>query len=149
VSCDHCGSKFESLQSLDKHIQTSHKKKPEVVCEHCESKFSSLDNLNKHLSYRHRIYPQKDIPQSSSKWSRTYSYSERSSNGFCRYWNNSRCQFQDQCKFLHEEAPFCRFQEKCNRIKTCHFFHEVKKSQGFQFREEEFPPYQTNPGRRQ
>ena len=150
-NCDHCGTKLNSLSGLDNHIQMFHKRRPDYQCEHCDSKFSSLENVEKHMNYRHNIFPKRPAThQAQSKWSKTYSQSERSANGFCRYWNNSTCQFNETCKFLHEASPFCKFQQSCRNIKNCSFFHEkVQNQQGFQFREEEFPPYQNRPVRSQ
>jgi hypothetical protein len=53
-NCDHCGTKLNSLQALNNHIQMFHKKKPEYTCEHCDSRFSSVENVKKHMSYRQK-----------------------------------------------------------------------------------------------
>ena len=48
---------------------------------------------------------------------------ERSDNGFCVHWNNGSCEFGEFCRYIHEDSPFCYFQEKCNRKGSCRFFH--------------------------
>ena len=50
----------------------------------------------------------------------TFTYEEQKRNGFCRFWNNSECFYGNQCKFLHEEAPYCRFQEQCSEKQGPH-----------------------------
>ena len=40
----------------------------------------------------------------------------------CHYFNNGRCSYQERCLFLHEEAPFCRYDGLCGREK-CFFKH--------------------------
>ena len=48
---------------------------------------------------------------------------------YCHFWNNvGKCTFQN-CKFLHEKAPVCKFDGNCNRAK-CMFSH-VKQNVSF------------------
>ena len=131
-TCDHCGKKLNSLYNLDNHIQMFHRKK-DLSCERCDSKFSTAENVRKHLSHMHSIY------EETSRKSYSYSYEEKWANGFCRLWNNSSCPYADNCKFLHEDAPDCHYKSRCRNISTCRFFHGAQ-SQGFQYREREFPP---------
>ena len=145
-TCDQCGTKFTTLKDLDGHIQMNHQKKANVPCEHCGFRCYDQESLKQNLSYQHRIFS-----KTENTWStRKYTHSERSANGFCKFWNNSTCKFQDSCKFVHEESPFCRFQESCRNINNCPYFHERRQqSKGFHYREEDFPPFQSNPtGRR-
>ena len=145
-TCDHCGTKLNSLQGLDTHIQIFHQKKPEYKCDECNLKFSVLDNVRKHMANRHGTSPGQNNQNTNSQ-ARQFTHSGRPETRFCKYWNNSSC-FSDNCKFLHEEAPPCKFQQSCRNIRNCVFFHE-KQSQGFQYREEDFPPFQNSRERRQ
>ena len=80
-----------------------------------------------------------------------YADEERRNNGFCRLWNNGICSFEF-CKFLHEESPHCRYQERCRDPSSCRFFHQKPQSarRSFQYKEEDFPPFQSrNQNRRQ
>ena len=137
--CDYCGTKLNSLASLDSHIQMFHKKKPEQ-CLRCDSTFSSSDNLKRHMEYKHRVFPDYEEDMSVPNRSYTYSYEEKAANGFCRNWNNSTCPYEDACKFLHKESPHCRHQSRCRNISSCRFFHEEQQPQGFQYRQDDFPP---------
>ena len=41
---------------------------------------------------------------------------------YCHFFNNSTCTYHGKCKFLHEKAPWCRFDDRCDREK-CMFQH--------------------------
>ena len=42
---------------------------------------------------------------------------------YCHYYNNSKtCPFKDECLFLHEEAPICKYGKLCERM-YCMFKH--------------------------
>ena len=41
---------------------------------------------------------------------------------FCHFFNNSTCLYHERCKFLHEEAPFCKYDGRCDREK-CMYKH--------------------------
>ena len=57
----------------------------------------------------------------------------------CHYFNNGRCSYQERCLFLHEEAPFCRYDGLCGREK-CMFKHRNSPRS----LEEEFHQNQSN-----
>ena len=61
---------------------------------------------------------------------------------FCHFWNNvGKCTYQN-CKFLHEKAPLCKYDGKCNRTK-CMFSH-VNQNSSFLFnRQQVSPPTQS------
>ena len=40
----------------------------------------------------------------------------------CHYFNNGTCSYRERCIFLHEEAPFCRYDGRCGREK-CMYKH--------------------------
>ena len=49
--------------------------------------------------------------------------------GFCHFWNNvGSCSYRN-CKFSHEQAPICKFDGQCNRMK-CMFKH-IKQNGAF------------------
>jgi hypothetical protein len=44
-------------------------------------------------------------------------------NIYCHYYNNSKtCPFKEECLFLHEEAPICKYRKLCERM-YCMFKH--------------------------
>ena len=59
-----------------------------------------------------------------------FTQEERKRNGFCRFWNHSECSFGEFCRFVHEEAPHCRFQDQCRAKPMCQYFHEEYLSAG-------------------
>ena len=126
--CDHCGMKLNSLEGLDNHISMFHKQQ-NIPCDFCRYKAYNEEALVMHLEEKHKIFKHranngdnsKGHPASSSNF---HSTEERKRNGFCSFWNNGFCKYEEKCRFAHEEIPFCHFQERCNRKETCKFFHK-------------------------
>ena len=150
IHCDYCGAAQKSICELDLHIETHHKQK----CEFCVFHSSSFVNLQKHLAFIHQIFSSKETSSHDNQGSGNqvkqddrrmspYSDDVRRKNGYCRLWNNSFCRF-DFCKFLHEESPFCRYQDRCRNPSTCRFFHQKPQvpQKEFQYKEADFPPFQ-------
>ena len=77
-------------------------------CERCANVYRSQTDLKKHEDEAH-------VPRTSRSGSKkTFSHEEKKRNGFCRFWNHAKCRFEEnECMFLHEEAPHCRFQDRC------------------------------------
>ena len=61
----------------------------------------------------------------STRRTRIYTKEEQRVNGFCLYWNRGFCHNEELCAFLHEESPYCYYQERCNKQERCRFFHEA------------------------
>ena len=87
-------------------------------CQKCTNIYRSQTDLNKHKDEVH-------TPRTSkSGFKKKFSHEEKKRNGFCRFWNHAKCRFEeDQCMFMHEEAPHCRFQNRCSEKLRCQFFH--------------------------
>ena len=165
--CDRCGMKATSLQDLDIHIENAHKQNDVISCQFCSFKSKGNLNMDRHMNFRHNV--KNDLQgrqqnmhgrqhnmqgrQQNMQEGRKgpYADEERRNNGFCRLWNNGICSFEF-CKFLHEESPHCRYQERCRDPSSCRFFHQKPQSarRSFQYKEEDFPPFQSrNQNRRQ
>jgi hypothetical protein len=69
-------------------------------CGQCDKSFKNVELLEKHSKITHenlKIY--------------------------CHYYNNSKtCPFKEECLFLHEEAPICKYGKLCERM-YCMFKH--------------------------
>ena len=59
-----------------------------------------------------------------------FSHEEKKINGFCRFWNHTKCLLGKECAFLHEAAPYCRFDQECRAKSKCQYFHEENVSSG-------------------
>ena len=67
------------------------------TCEKCEKAFKSKDIKEKHLRIAHACC--------------------------CFYNNEEKCPYQDECVFLHEDSPVCRYGDSCER-ENCMFKHQ-------------------------
>ena len=77
-------------------------------------------NTNKNTNTNTNIHKTRPDPPNNNT-----SYSKR----YCYYWNNiGSCSFRN-CIFLHEVAPVCNYDGKCNRNK-CMFVHK-KQNKSF------------------
>ena len=86
-------------------------------CIQCDISFKTSEDLKYHLDETHK-------PQKSAPSRKVYSHQEKKQNGYCRFWNHYNCTFEKHCKFLHDEAPHCRFQDRCRAKPMCQFYHE-------------------------
>jgi hypothetical protein len=109
--CGMCEFSADSKDKLREHEKGFHKV-TNYKCIQCDKSFTSSDDLKEHLDTTHRTNK------------KIFSYEERKRNGFCRFWNHSNCSFEKHCRFLHEEAPHCRFQDSCRAKQQCQFYHE-------------------------
>ena len=92
--CKKCDCEFDTHNDLEQHIQNQH---AETIagkkCENCGKEFITKWRLKKHMSMH------------KAKFVRT-----------CHYFNSGKsCPFEKLgCKFLHSEASYCEFNEKCS-----------------------------------
>ena len=112
-TCDLCDYQTTGERILSYHERTVHVENTHA-CLKCNIRFPSQESYNRHY-------------ENHQAMRRVYTHEERVHNGYCSFWNNTNCNFGDQCKFLHENAPFCRFQSRCYR-KKCPFYHEEGRS---------------------
>ena len=129
IQCDNCDFKTDKVKNLRAHIVNVHDplydniKTGSVVhrCNVCDYKTPFVVNLNIHRDEVHK----KAERQGRSESTRVYAHGVRRDNGFCRNWNRSySCSFENNCKFLHEDAPVCYFGDRCRRKTSCRYFHE-------------------------
>ena len=111
-----CDFKADSKESICEHEKEFHKIL-NYNCKSCEKTFKFQSELEVHMKAIHRV-------ENANPVKKQYSYAERKQNGFCRFWNHSTCKFFENCKFLHEEAPHCQYQERCRYKPLCQYYHE-------------------------
>ena len=114
-----CEFTAETQTKMSEHEKDFHNIK-NYSCGKCDKIFKFSEELKQHVEREHE-----QSNRSPGTYSRKeYSLDERRRNGFCRFWNHSSCSFGNQCKFVHEEAPFCRFQGQCRAMPKCKYYHE-------------------------
>ena len=135
--CDFYDQESVSEIYLKKHEQDVHKitkqtsiernKKTEKVteqnfqCDICPFVAHNDKDLNRHLENEHSF--------TKVNRRKIYTNEERKQNGICFHWNNGYCQFQELCRFAHEEIPQCYFDVQCRR-QNCRFFHTKHNQSG-------------------
>ena len=96
--CEFCEKTFNEEWKMDAHVKL-HKK---YSCDKCEKSFELKDIRDKHVRIAHeglKIY--------------------------CYYYNNAGdCLHEDQCVFLHEDSPMCKYGQLCER-NNCMFKHQT------------------------
>ena len=126
--CEWCDFASHTKAEVSEHETKEHKiKKTRKIfsCEKCDSIFRTTTALDSHMEEYH------STKSSNPGFKHLFTDEERRQNGFCRFWNHSVCKFEN-CKFLHEEAPHCRFQERCRAKPMCQYFHSEYASSGNQ-----------------
>ena len=118
-TCDYCDYSTSNERTLSYHEHAVHKQN-NFKCSKCNIFFPNQESLTTHSKLH-------------QKFRYEYTQEERSRNGYCSFWNNSVCNFGEQCKFMHENAPYCRFQINCYR-KNCPFYHEQTESSNFLYK---------------
>ena len=101
IYCKECDHEFEQSSELEKHILSIHKEATRYACKICKAEFVLKWRLRKHMEGHQEMKL------------RT-----------CHYFNNNiECPFSKVgCKFLHEEASYCRYEELCAKEK-CQYRH--------------------------
>ena len=125
--CDLCDFVTHIKADIGEHEKKDHnikKTRKSFNCETCANVYRSETDLNKHTEEVHT--PKRARIGSRQK----FTYEERKRNGFCRFWNHTECLYGEECKFLHEEAPYCRFKDQCRTKPRCQFFHAENVSNG-------------------
>ena len=108
-NCEFCNYETKSVNDLSYHEKVVHSGQL-FSCSRCDISFTDMNSLNSHMT-KH------------DQERRVFSYSERKTKGFCSFWNNGNCRFGESCMYLHENAPFCRFQSDCRRVNCCFFMN--------------------------
>ena len=115
------------------------KDKTYFTCIECTYETNKKDNLMKHIVNDHETKghrkPAKEQHHRRSRHGETsgnkeqqnnkqqYTTEERRNNGCCVHWNNGQCGFNDSCRYLHVESPYCFFQDNCSRKHSYRYFH--------------------------
>ena len=120
-----CEFVHEEQQRINDHEKEFHKVMT-YTCNVCEKTLKSSAELKEHGNAEHKG-PTKTA----------HSYEVRKRNGFCRFWNHARCTFDKFCKYLHENAPHCRYGVGCRAKPMCQFYH-VELSQQQQFQSDQY-----------
>ena len=159
--CRECLFKASTAQEVDDHVKRRHKKEyrcgmcdfvnevQEEISEH-EKEFHKIKNFNCSVCEKTFKFSNELKQHSSEAHGRasrkTYSYEDRRSNGYCRFWNHSTCKFGQFCKFVHDEAPHCKFQDRCRAKPACQYFHEELSQQSSSPSSSSFLGHRTNQG---
>ena len=143
--CDLCDFVSQSKNGILQHEKDDHnikKTRKKFNCIKCDETFVALSDCETHMETSHATNK-----SNRGFHRRTFSAEERRRNGFCCFWNQSECSFGESCRFLHQEAPYCRFQERCRDKQSCRFFHEefskASSSPSAPFLGTGFPPPQA------
>ena len=146
--CDQCLFKASSAQDIQDHIKRRHQQ--QFRCEMCMFICVTKEGIDEHEKVFHKIenyscrvcaktfkfsnqLKEHTSAEHETSMKKTYSFEERKRNGFCRFWNHTSCKFEESCKFLHEEAPHCRFQDRCRAKPACQYFHQELSQQNSSF----------------
>ena len=156
-NCVKCSFKSEMRDDLKKHINSKHRVMSVYICTKCD-----FETEEKHLVEEHENKEHGNAKKDSEMGRRLpdrkkpviVSHAERKKNGYCAFWNNGYCRYEDLCYKLHEEIPACHYGSNCSR-QNCQYFHDQNPRNHFlgsrnqlRFREEDFPPLWTYQGRR-
>ena len=124
--CTKCDFEDSTEENLQRHIFNTHIDDDDFRCRKCNYEANKKEDLSKHIADVHDI----DIRQGRNESVRDSSkhrniFQESQTKEFCTYyWNRGYCKFGQKCFRIHEVTPYCYFQERCDRISTCRFFHE-------------------------
>ena len=133
-TCEVCGKKGKSQTEIDDHIQSIHVKEMfkhfvkshERRSAHSElpsNKTRSSNSNNEDRTNNARSANSNNEGRTNNARLARYSHQERTNNGYCIHWNRQGCNHGEFCRFLHQEAPECRYQENCFRKSSCKFLH--------------------------
>ena len=88
-------------------------------CDKCNFSTTLEINLKWHKEAMHRS------EHNNRNNSRTNQNQERMRNQLCNNYLNGFCRFSDQqCRFLHQSPPRCRYQMDCAAWPNCRFTHD-------------------------
>ena len=180
-NCDKCSMKCKYKNTLKEHKQACHGQTLVYLCSICEFESLSKTELKTHAKKEHKddsSTNMKDMGPSSNKVScnpadsshssdccdripgqrrpTLYSPDEKAQNGYCVFWNNGYCRYEDLCWKMHEEIPGCYYGTQCKRH-NCSYYHEdismnsflgLRTKSQFRYQEEDFPPLAPSQGRR-
>ena len=144
--CDQCESKFDSEDKLLKHSETKHseqekhEKGDSEKCRNCEYRSKNSNDLTNHENSVHRSDELFDcekckfdttIKANFERHMKTHHSEKANRNATpCIFWNQGVCHYGLECRFVHEEIPACKFQEKCENYR-CAYFHYNKSWNSF------------------
>ena len=111
LNCSKCKFECESETDMTEHQTKEHSNEQLFECDKCQFDTIIEVNFDAHMK-RH----QKE--------------NARNSNKICIYWNNGFCHNGEECAYIHEEIPECKFQDRCKNNR-CSYFHNDKSWNNF------------------
>ena len=111
IKCTMCVFKTISETEMELHMVNEHEREKLYECDKCTYDSIIKGLFDAHVKSHH-------AEKSNINYSR------------CIYWNQGYCRYGFECKFIHEEIPECKFQERCQNFQ-CPYFHYNKNWNSF------------------
>ena len=130
IKCDQCDEGFQSYKDLNKHTKSHGDQPLKFECEVCACEFVEKWKFNAH--HKRHVEEKKHSCDVCSKTFKTEDIKKKhvqvTHNNvqlYCHFFNNRiACPYDDECVFMHEDAPLCKYGGKCERI-NCMFKHVI------------------------
>ena len=123
LECDMCEYSAKDSSDFIQHIDMHQRDTPaeRYKCDLCQYTANSSDDFKNHLRFRHDKIISRNgkqrIPHENNH------DNIKKSRKLCIYWNRGHCRYSDEnCHYVHEEIPACKYQERCYKH-DCKFFH--------------------------
>ena len=124
-NCDKCEAECDTEKSLKKHKQINHVEKGKFKCEVCEWEFNAKWKYEGHI----KTCEKNSCDQCDNSFKTTDILNKHIQIAhdkikiYCHYFNNDDdCPFNEDCVFLHEDSPQCKYGDQCER-NLCMFQH--------------------------
>ena len=85
---------------------------------------TSIERMEEKLEGWKRIFEEEQTKGESEEDERTSRHRGSIIRKYCHRWNKGEC-WNQECKYLHEEVPTCRYGADCRKMDMCMFKHNV------------------------
>jgi hypothetical protein len=129
-TCEICTVKLKTEDGLKAHKEIFHGNSDIYNCDGYEYKSSYEPDLVRHIASNHMDEtPRKFNNREDSRKNNDQSLKNKNNyqnKTLCYFFNYGTCKYGDNCEYVHDEIPPCKYQERCNN-NSCSFFHEVNR----------------------